>query len=198
LDERGRLRFQRNPELDLACAWLTLQEIDDLLNPPKPLPGVFAVQVGGRMPNPRNVEAIRRAVDEIPARLRSLWFRSGSRLEIVPGQNVKVDPESAGLDLALGFWRFGARLGVVAGDHHDCVRTALHEVGHAADRLLGYPSHGEAWSRIWQADSRAGRVSSYAEQNKKPEEYFAESFANLQTGRSTSEAVREFMAYQVA
>ena len=65
----------------------------------------------------------------------------------------------------------------MAGDHAEAPLTAQHEIGHAVDFALGYPSRSAAWLRIWRADVAAGRVPSYAGQRDKPDEYWAEQFA---------------------
>src|SRR5208282_3520249 len=142
-------------DLTLARAWLTVQDLDELPKRVEPPRGVHAVEVGGRIPRPENVRAIRAAVAAIPLRLLSLWLGSGGRMEIVAGSNARLH---SGTETVLGFWRFGTPSCVVAGDHHDCVRTSLHELGHCLNFLLRFPSRSEQWLRIWGADRRAGRV----------------------------------------
>src|SRR5208282_6391995 len=63
--------------------------------------------------------------------LLSLWLGSGGRMEIVPGGKAREKPEPA-----FGYWKFGTPCCVVAGDHHDCQRTSLHELGHCLNFLL--------------------------------------------------------------
>jgi len=137
------------------------------------------VEIGGKWPNPENVEAIRRAVDAIPPRFLRAWIASGGRLEIVPGSNASIHPRFSSSKPALGWTKFGTAFCAVAGDHADSSLTATHELGHALDFALRYPSHSAAWMRIWQADVAAGKVSAYAGQRDQAAEYFAEQFGNL-------------------
>ena len=144
-----------------------------------PPPRVYAVAVAGKWPRPENVEAIRRAVDAIPPRFLRAWIASGGRLEIVPGSNASIHPRFSSSKPALGWTKFGTAFCVVAGDHADSSLTATHELGHALDFALRYPSHSAAWMRIWQADVAAGKVSAYTGQRDQAAEYFAEQFGNL-------------------
>jgi hypothetical protein len=159
------------------------------------LPAVLAIEVGGRLPRPENVEAIKRAVDAIPLRYREAWIGKGGRLEIVSGDNARIHPRSARLAPVLGWSTLGSAFCVVAGDDAGSPITATHEIGHCLDTVLAYPSHSAEWLEIWRGDKAAGRVPAFAGQNEKPSEYFAETFARLwhQTLFITSEAAQRFI-----
>jgi hypothetical protein len=173
LDNAGRLRYEPQPALDLARAKLFVLDLDDVPQPP----AVQPVEIGGRWPRPENVAAIRRAVDEIPLRFRSLWRDAGGWLEIVPGSDAAIHPRFSRNAPALGWTAFHGPFCCVAGDHPDAPLTACHEIGHALDFALGYPSRSAAWLQIWRADVAAGRVPSDNQQREKPNEYWAEQFA---------------------
>ena len=97
----------------------------------------------------------------------------------MPGCNASVHPRFAFHPPAAGWSEFGSPFCVVAGEAPDAPLTACHEVGHALDFLLGYPSRSAAWLRIWQADKAAGKVPSFAGQQEQPGEYWAEQFGRL-------------------
>jgi hypothetical protein len=170
-DSEGRIHFQPNPQddVDLRRAKLFLLDLDDDL---PPVPAVVPVPIGGRMPSPRAVEMIRKAVDQIPLRFREKWLAAGGRIEVIPGGAL---PDSRWL----GANKFGSARARVAGDHPDSCQTARHEFAHGLDHALGYVSHSGEWLRIWQAAKTAGKVPSFAGQREKPEEFFAEEFARL-------------------
>jgi hypothetical protein len=173
-----RLRDLLPPASNVEAARRRLR---DLLGdaPATSAPSITAVAICGRMPDPRAVQAIRQAVDEIPLRFRSRWIDAGGRLEIVPGENASVHPRFNGSPAVLGWNESRGPFCCVAGDHFDAPLTARHEVAHALDFVLGFPSRGYQWHEIWKADVAAGRVPRYASQRAKPAEYWAESFAKL-------------------
>ena len=138
---------------------------------------VYPVAVSGRLPDALNVQRIRQAVDAIPAKLLRKWIGADGRLEIVPGHNASAHPRFAFHPPAAGWNEFHGPFCVVAGDVPDAPLTAAHEIGHAVDFLLGYPSHSAAWLRIWQQEKSAGRVPSFAGQREQPSEYWTEQFA---------------------
>jgi hypothetical protein len=168
LDSAGRLRYEPQPDLDLARARLFVMDLDDL----PPVPAVLPVEIGGKWPRPENVEAIRRAIDEIPLAFRSRWRDAGGRIEVIPGGAL---PDSG----YLGINKFNSARARVAGDHPDAAQTARHEFAHGLDHALGFVSHSAGWIRIWQAEKAAGKVPTFAGQREKPEEFWAEQFGNL-------------------
>ena len=113
LDSAGRLRYEAQPDVDLAKARLFVLDLDDL----PPVPAVLPVEIGGKWPNPRNVAAIRQAVDCIPLAFRSKWRDAGGRIEVLPGETL---PDSG----YLGINKFGSARARVAGDHPDAPQTA--------------------------------------------------------------------------
>ncbi len=144
---------------------------------PEVPPGVQPFPVNGRWPRPENVVAIRQAVDAIPARLRSKWLAAGGRLEIVPGEDARIHPANRRFGTCAGWNDSNSAFCVVAGDHKEAGLTAVHEIGHALDYLLGFPSRSREWLQIWQTDVAAGKVPRLAGQRESAAEYFAESFA---------------------
>ena len=145
--------------------------------PPEAPPSVHPFPVNGQWPRPENVVAIRQAVDAIPAHLRSKWLAAGGRLEIVPGQDARIHPANRLFGTCAGWNASKSAFCVVAGDHQEAGLTAVHEIGHALDYLLGFPSRSQQWLQIWQTDVAAGSVPRLAGQRESAAEYFAESFA---------------------
>lgn len=178
-------------DLDDCRRRLTLADLDAVRVHREP--GVFAVAINGRLPRPENVRQIRKAVEEIPSRFRSVWLNAGGRLEIIAGTDARLDPRFAYYERpVLGMSR--NVLAVVAGDDTDAERTACHEIGHCLDNILRI-SRRPAWVRIWEHNRSWGRVPDFTDQNRLAREYFAEMFASYVTGGADflGEAIRVFM-----
>jgi hypothetical protein len=85
----------------------------------------------------------------------------------------------------------------VAGGNENGEMIFHHELAHLADNARGWQSisGGEPWLALWRADKAAGRVSSFAGQDREPAEYFAESAARFWIGEggSLSAGVQGYM-----
>ena len=156
---------------------------------------VYPVAIGGRMPDPQHVAAIREAVARIPSRHLRTWIDGGGRLEILPGTIVTAHPRRTGNSPALGFCEFNGTVCIVAGDSPEAPATARHEIAHAVDTAMGFPSRGPEWMRIWRDDLLDGRVPSYAQQRERPGEYFAETCSQIWggIGWKASKAARGYL-----
>ena len=139
--------------------------------------------VDGEMPTDLDLARVRAELARLSLAVRESLYRRGARLDVIIGSGVTVHADheihagDAAWDTAPGA-ALGKHAVVVANllGKHDSGNTVLHEVGHLADAVLGFPSAQHAWKVLWEADRDAGRIA-YQEAIGIPEEHFAESFA---------------------
>ena len=156
-------------------------------------PGVYIFPIDGRSPRPENVAKVLRAIAGVPSRFRKAWQDGRGRMELIPGVDASRHPLFTSGIPAAGYNK--GVLSVVAAESRDPPRTAIHEMGHALDSILGVSSRPD-WLRLWQyARRKCG--AKWWEQCER--EFFAESFSYIWTGLSmyVSEDIQNYLAFRI-
>jgi len=156
------------------------------------------VPVGGRLPHPENVAAIRKALERVPTRFLVPWSEAAGRLELIAGNNATLHPEFSWCLRPAAGWNRGT-FSVVAADAGDAERTTLHELGHAVDAALGFIADKPTWRGLWAWHKRCETIPAFARQRESPGEFFAECFANLWSGNGlyVPTDLQNYLAHQL-